>query len=447
MLTQRFLLSCLIGVVLNAIVSGESPWPQFRGPNGDGTVVGQTLPLSFGENENVTWKTELPGKAWSSPVIADGKVWVTTAIENVPTEDERITLLKSKGVEDRKLKQSSIAKSISLKLIMIGFASGEIEKTIDLTEIQHPDPIHTLNSYASPTPVIDGNYIYCHFGTFGTFCIERGTGDFHWQRQLPLEHGVGPGSSPFIHQDLLILLQDGVDRQYVTALDKNTGQSIWETDRPEMEAPSGDQKKSYSTPIFVTDKQGRDQLVCMGSQWMVAYNPRTGEEIWKVYHGTGFSVVPRPVYHNEVVYFCTGFGHPELVAIRIDGSGDVTDSHVIWRAKKGIPDKPSPIIVDSKVFVMEDSGIASCFDAASGEQLWKKRIGGKYSASPILIGSHILVGSHEGKLTILDLSKDGKMISENEIEGQIMASPAVVNNALILRTDKAIYRIESKQST
>lgn len=305
-------------------------WPQFRGPDGNGIAVDQATPTVFSETENVAWKTELPGKAWSSPVISDGIVWATTAIEVFPTEEERIALFKNKGVEEKKFKQLAIAKSIQLKLVAIDFASGKLLRTIDLTEVAEPDAIHALNSYASPTPVIDGNYIYCHFGTYGTFCLDRSSKDLVWQRRLPLQHSVGPGSSPFIYKDSLVLIQDGLERQYVAALNKKTGDTIWEKDRPEMEAPSGDQKKAYSTPIAVTDKQGREQLICMASQWMVAYDPSTGDEIWKVYHGKGFSVVPRPVYSDGVVYFSTGFGNPQLWAVRVEGSGNVTDTHVEW---------------------------------------------------------------------------------------------------------------------
>ena len=319
-------------------------WPQFRGSDGNGHAADQSVPVNFSESENVAWKTELPGRAWSSPVVADNIIWVTTAIERVPTEEERVEMLRAGGIEERKIKQLAIAKSIELKLLAIAFDSGSVLKSIDLTTVGEPDPIHSLNSYASPTPVIDGPNIYCHFGTYGTFCIDRASGDLKWQRRLPLNHSVGPGSSPFIYKNLLVLIQDGTERQYVAALDKASGETVWETDRPEMDAPTGDQKKAYCTPILITDSRGREQLICMGSQWMVSYHPESGSEIWKVRHGKGFSVVPRPVYADNVVYFSTGFGKPELWAVRVDGDGDVTDTHVEWTEPKSIPAKPSPLL-------------------------------------------------------------------------------------------------------
>lgn len=438
---QQLIASFFAALLLASSVVADSPWPQFRGPAGDGIVVDQSAPLEFSEDQNVRWKTELPGKAWSSPVIADDVIWATTAIEVFPTEEERIELLRQSGVEEKKFKQLAIAKAIQLKLLALDFQTGELLKTIDLVQIDQPDPIHALNSYASPTPIIDGDRVYCHFGTYGTFCVDRASQEIVWQRRLPLNHSVGPGSSPVIDENRLILIQDGTERQYVTALDKASGETIWETDRPEMDAPSGDQKKAYCTPIKITDPLGREQLICMGSQWMVAYESETGKEIWKVRHGKGFSVVPRPVYRDGVVYFSTGFGKPELWAVNVDGTGDVTDTHVLWTVLRGIPAKPSPLLHDGLIYVMEDNGVASCFDCATGETIWKERIGGKYSASPILIDGRIFFSSHEGKVTVIQAGKECQVVAENQLEGQIMASPAVVDNSLVLRTDQAMYRI------
>ena len=429
-------------LLIPCLLRGADSWPQFRGPSGDGIAQDQKIPTEFSESDGVTWKTDLPGLAWSSPVVSDGTIWVTTAIERVPTEAEKVELFKKNGIEERKFKQLSIAKSIDLKLIAVSLKNGSIQNTIDLTSIESPDAIHSLNSYASPTPVIDDKHIYCHFGTYGTFCVDRSTGKIVWQRRLPLVHSVGPGSSPFLLKNMLILIQDGVERQYVTALEKSTGATLWEVDRPEMVAPTGDQKKAYSTPIAITDKAGREQLICMASQWMVAYSPATGKEIWKVYHGKGFSVVPRPVFLDDTVYFSTGFGKPQLWAVKVDGSGDVTDTHVAWTVKQGIPAKPSPLIHDGLIYVVSDNGVASSFDTKTGDAVWKERIGGAYSASPVLAGNKLYFGSHEGKVTVIQPGVEPKIMAENQLDGKIMASPAIVDNSIILRMDKALYRID-----
>ncbi len=431
----------------SGVVSASDAWPEFRGPSGDGIALDQSPPIEFSEDKNLAWKTALPGRAWSSPVISDGRVWLTTAIERTASAEERDALLRNTKAEEKQFKSLEIAKSIELKLLSVDVKTGQLIRTLDLVTVEAPDAIHATNSYASPTPVIEGDFVYCHFGTFGTFCVNRRSGEIIWQRTLPLEHGVGPGSSPIIHNGQLILIQDGMDQQYVTALDAATGKTTWTTPRPPMEAPSGDMKKSYCTPVVATDSSGREQLLCMGSQWMVSYNAANGEEFWRLYHGKGFSVVPRPVVLNDVVFFATGFGKPELWATRIDGDGDVTDTHVAWTVKKGIPSKSSPLLHDGLLYLVDDNGVAASFDAETGDMVWKKRLGGKFSASPLLAGDHLYFGNHEGQVFVLSLGEDSEVIRTNQVDGQIMASPAAIDDALILRTDKALYRFEKAGPT
>lgn len=438
----RLIVCLYLSPLLISAAAAVDRWPQFRGPGGDGKVLDAEVPIEFGENQALAWKTELPGKAWSSPVIADGTVYLTAAIENLGSDQERERLLATRVEKVTERSSRAIAVAIELKLLMLDLESGSLQRTIDLTTFEQPDAIHTLNSYASPTPVIDGGQIYCHFGNYGTFCVDRGSGELLWQRRIPIVHAVGPGSSPLVYGDLLILIQDGVERQYVMALDKLTGETVWEVDRPPMEAPSGDQKKSYCTPIAVTDAAGREQLICLGSQWIVAYEPTTGNELWRCYHGTGFSVVPRPVCDGDVVYFSTGFGKPHLLAVRIDGSGDVTDSHLEWVVERGIPAKPSPILHQGFIYLIDDNGVASCLRAADGELVWKERIGGQYSASPVLAGGRLYFWSQEGKVTVIRPGPEFQRLAENQIDGQIMASPAIVGKSIVLRTDRAVYRFE-----
>ncbi|WP_417730226.1 PQQ-binding-like beta-propeller repeat protein [Rosistilla oblonga] len=434
-----------LGVVATLLLTTQIvaavEWSQFRGTAGDGIADVTHAPTQWSETENVVWKTPIAGKGWSSPVVADGKVWMTTAIEEQATEEERIATLERLVENPRRFGEFRLAKSITLRLVAVDLATGAQEMEIDLVRLDQPDPIHTINSYASPTPVIDGDNIYCHFGTFGTICVDRKKGAEVWRKRLPLEHGVGPGSSPFVYKNALVLICDGMDQQYVTALDKSTGETLWRTDRPPLDAASGEQKKSYDTPIAIIDAAGREQLICMGSQWLVAYNPTDGSEIWKVRHGKGFSVVPRPVYGDGTVYISTGFGKPQLWAIRVDGSGDVTDTHVAWVEKKGIPAKPSPLLIDGELYVISDDGIASCFDAASGELVWKQRVGGKYSASPLMAAGKIYLCSHEGKVSVLKPGREYQLLAENQLDGQLMASPAALGDSLLIRSDTALYRI------
>jgi hypothetical protein len=370
---------------------------------------------------------------------------LTTALEVAATDAERLALFEKAQIEPKKQASQQVAKRITLQLLQIDLKSGSIIRSSDLMQIDDPDPIHSLNSYASPTPVIDGPHLYCHFGTYGTFCFRRDDLSKVWERRLPLVHSVGPGSSPFVFQDQLVLICDGVDRQYVTALHRLTGETIWEKDRPPMEAPSGDMKKAYNTPIAIVDSKGREQLICVGSQWVVSHDPKSGEELWKIHHGKGFSVVPRPVFGNGLLYFATGFGKPELWAVKVDGSGDVTETHVAWTEKKRIPAKPSPLLVGDLLFVVSDDGIASCFQAATGEVHWSERVGGNYSSSPLLADGKLYIANHEGLTTVLRPSGAFEQLSRNQLDGQIMASPVAVDGALLIRTDKALYRIEEKR--
>lgn len=419
---------------------GATWWPQFRGPSGDGIAANQNPPIEFGEDQNVLWRTDVVGKGWSSPVVADNVVYLTTAIERIPTEQERLELLRQTENEEKKFKSLAIAKAIELKLMMLDLDSGSLLKTIDLATVEKPDAIHSLNSYASPTPVVDGQRIFCHFGTYGTFCLDRTSGETVWSRVMPLKHAVGPGSSPFVYGDKLILIQDGMEKQYVIALDKATGAQIWKTNRPPMRASNGDQKKSYCTPISTTDSLGREQLICPGSQWIVGLDPATGKELWRADHGDGFSLVPRPVMHGDHVIFATGFGKPQLWAVDITGSGDVTDSHVRWTVAKGMPQKPSPLIVDDLIYVVVDSGIATCLRASDGSEVWKERLGGTFSASPLFAGGMIYLANHDGEVFIIKPGETFDLVRTNQLNGQIMASPVPINESLLIRTDQALYR-------
>ena len=433
-----------ISILLLSIlpVAGTDVWPQFRGPGGDGVAEAKDVPVKLDPGKNLKWRTPLPGKGWSSPVIGDGSIWLTSAVEVKPEEGEVEKLLAEDGVEPKKFKQKQIAKSIRLLVLEVDLKSGELKREIELAVTPKPDSIHKQNSYASPTPYLENGKLYAHFGTYGTYCVDTKTGETAWETRLPLEHGVGPGSSPFIYQDLLILICDGVDAQYVAALDKNTGDEIWRKYRPDMRAKSGDQKKSYCTPIVVTPKGGKPQLVCMGSQWLVSYEPATGDEIWKVDHGSGFSVVPRPVFNEkeQLVYISTGFGKPELWAIRPDGKGDITDSDkIVWTEMKRIPSRPSPLLVGDELYVITDGGIMTCFNAADGENHWTERVSGNYSSSPLLADGHIFVASAEGKVTALKPGTAFKVVAESDLGEQIMASPVALDGRLIVRSVDALY--------
>ena len=431
-------LAFVLGALWVLSLARAENWTQFRGPNQDGTSSAADVPVTWSETGNIAWKTAIPGKAWSSPVVANGKIWLTTAVEHEPSDAERERLLAK--VDPKKVKVRQVKAKVEFRAVQVDLSSGEIERDVALLEADAPDSIHTLNSFASPTPVLEDERLFCDFGTFGTVALNVNSGKVIWKRRFQLVHSVGPGSSPVVTGNLLILVRDGVDVQYVIALDKTSGETIWKTERPPMNAPSGDQKKAYCTPLLVRHKGSR-QLVIPTSQWIVSYVPETGEEIWRVNHGSGFSLVPRPVYGNGLVYACTGFGKPQLWAIRPDGTGDVSESHVVWKEPKRIPKKPSPLLVGGRLYVLDDGGIVSCLNALTGEEIWADRVGGNYSASPIFADGRIYVCSQEGQTTVLAHADEFQVLEQNEIDGAIMASPVPVDGALLLRSEAALYRI------
>jgi outer membrane protein assembly factor BamB len=400
-------------VPAGSATAADLPWPEFRGPQGNGHAAAYNLPERWSERENVAWKTPLPGEGWSSPVVAADGIWVTTA------DDE----------------------GRSLRVLCVEPARGKLVRNIEAFHRHDAIPKNAKNSFASPTPVLDEQCVYVHFGTQGTACIEQATGDVLWRNQdLVLDHKEGPGSSPILWNDLLIVNCDGLDVQYVAALDKQTGRLRWKTHRTGKMHDNPDFRKAYCTPLVVTI-DGRDQLVSPGADRVIGYDPADGRELWRVeYHG--FSIVPRPVLAHNMLYVTTAFARPELWAVRTGAHGDATETHVAWKLKKMVPSSPSPLVVGDELYLISDKGILTCVDARDGTELWSERIGGNFSASPLYADGKIYLFSEEGKGYVLKPGRAYHVLNENHLEGRILASPAAVGRSLFVRTDKALYRLE-----
>ena len=425
-------------VVFTSAIRADTVWPQFRGPGGQGHADTTDVPLRWSETENVAWKTPIQGLGWSSPVVAGGKVWLTSATVEKASEEER----QKKVSGAMMAKELDVASSITLWVAEVDLQTGKVLRNIKLFDVEEPQPIHSLNSYASPTPVYEAGRLYCHFGAYGTACLETSTGNVLWQNRLDIDHRVGPGSSPLLYEDLLILPCDGANVQYISALNKHDGEQKWRTDRPPISSDEPEFRKAFSTPLLI-QVAGQDQLVIPGAQWFVSYEPRSGNEIWRVDHGRGFSNVPAPVFDGELVYLCTGFMSSELWAVRPDGQGDVTDTHVEWRRPKQIPNMPSPLLIGNRIYTIGDGGIAQCFDTATGEPVWRERVVGKYSSSPLFANGRIYLCSQEGRTTVIAPGEEYQELAQNDLDGQIMASPVVAEGGLLLRTDTHLYRIEN----
>ena len=371
------------------------------------------------------WKTEIPFKGWSTPAIMGGQIWLTTA-----TEDGH-----------------------DFYAICIDENTGKILYNVPLFHSDTPEPLgNNVNCYAACSPVIEPGRVYVHFGSYGTACLDTTTGDVIWKRDdLPCRHYRGPSSSPVIFENLLILTFDGADLQYLAALDKKTGETVWKTDRnvvwndenaPGKFAKDGDMRKAHSTPLLVTGPDGKKQLLSGGAKAAFGYEPATGKEIWRV-HFDDWSVAPRPLYKDGIEYLITGLVHPQLWAVRIDGKGDVTDSNVVWQLAQHVAKTASPILVDGLIYMLGDDGIATCVDAATGEVVWSKRIGGKFAASPIYADGQLYFCNQSGDTTIVKPGRTYEAVATNTLDDGLMASPAADGKALYLRTKTHLYRIET----
>jgi outer membrane protein assembly factor BamB len=383
-------------------------WPQFRGPDGQGHATGQGFPLQWSESQHVQWKVPVPGRGWSSPVVAGARVWLTSA--------------------------TKVGKDTSLRLMAFDLDSGRLALDVEVFKMRGTDLLNAKNSHASPTPIVDGDRVYVHFGTQGTAALST-SGEPIWKTKLYYESQHGNGGSPALVGDLLVVNCDGFDEAFVAAIDVRTGKTRWRTPRPEPHS------QAYSTPLAI-EVAGRRQIVSVGAFNTVAYDPQNGREIWRVHYEEGFSNVPRPVFGQGLVFVSTGFNQPSLLAVRPDGRGDVTRTHVAWRLSRGAPLTPSPLLDGDTLYVVSDNGIASALDARNGGVRWQQRLGNSFSASPVLADGRVYFLDEDGRTTVLKAGGSGETLATNALDGPALASMAVVPHAFIIRTGTHLYRIE-----
>jgi len=327
--------------------------------------------------------------------------------------------------------------------VCVDLDSGKVLHDVKVFDIEKPAFCIPFNSYASPTPAVEAGRVYVHFGSAGTACLDTATGKVLWTRQdLPCNHWRSAGSSPILYKDLLILTFDGYDVQYVAALDKATGKTVWKTDRNiDFPSPNGDLKKAYATPSVV-EVQGKPQLICPAAEATIAFEPLTGKEIWRATHG-GMNEASRPVQgHGKVYLTCGHIGR--MVAIRPDGSGNITKTNVEWTFSKGVPSRPSPLLLGDLLYMVSDKGVASCVDAQTGEPAGTLRLPGNFSASPICADGKMYFPSEDKITYVVAPGREMKILATNKLDEGCMASPAVADKALILRTRTHLYRIEQK---
>ena len=404
---------------LGAPAGDVDNWPQFRGPGGDGHTSATGLPLKWSEKENVVWKTAIHDVGWSSPVIWGNQVWMTTA--------------EKKGGR--------------LFAVCVDRTNGKIVHDIKLFDVDKPERINPMNSYASPTPVIEAGSVYVHFGGYGTARVDTKSGEVIWSRRdMKCSHHMGPGASPIPYGKLLIITLDGTDVQYIAALDRETGKTVWKTKRSlDYTGVHKFCRKSFCTPTVI-QAAGRKQLVSPCSKGIIAYNPDTGKELWKV-QSKGWSVVPRPVSDGKRVYVINDCDFPELWAIKPNGKGSVTGSHIAWKLKKNMSQRASVLLLEDLIFSVSHKGYVVCVEAATGKPVWQERIGKAYSASPIYAENRVYLFSERAGTTVIEPGRKYKPLATNQLDGRVMASPAVAGKAIFIRTDTHLYRIEKKASS
>ena len=409
----------LITVASCVVIEANEQWSQFRGHYGNGIIKSTSAPINWSENTNIDWKTPIHDRGWSSPVIWNDQIWMTTA-----TKDGN-----------------------KMYAICVNKLSGKIEHDIHVFDVKSPQAITNENTYASPTPVVEEGRVYVHFGTYGTACISTKDGQILWKRRdLNCDHeiGAGPASSPFIYNNFLIFNVDGRDVQYVIALNKETGETAWKTNRSvDFSDVQVNQRKAYGTP-FIIPRGNTNQMVSIGAKGVYSYDPENGKELWKAEH-RGWSIAPRPVYGEGLVFTMIDRDRPEMWAINPNGSGDITETHVEWKETKRMPPRASPIIIKGLLFVVDRNGYISCIEAKTGKSIWQKRMKGRFSASPILANNLIYFFNEDTVCTIIKPTRELEIVAENKLsDDKLMATPAFDENSIYIRTEKKLTRIVKK---
>lgn len=405
---------CVVGLSTVTVLGGPD-WPEFRGPTGQGISGARQVPVGWNATNHVVWKTAIPGEGWSSPVLVGSRVYLTTAAP-------------------------SPAGGLDLQALAVDAESGTVIWTTSVfrEESTSPSAIHRKNSNASPTPVVAGNRLYVHFGHLGTACLDL-DGAVRW-RQDSLRYSPvhGNGGSPVLWGDRLLFSCDGASNPFVVALDAQTGAVRWKTPRVTDAAKTF----SFSTALIITNGT-RVELISPGSGAVVAYAPDDGRELWRVRYGNGYSVVPRPVFAHGLLFIGTGYDRASLLAVRPGEAGDLTETHIAWQTARGAPNTPSTLVVGDEVYFVSDSGVATCADARTGTVRWNERLDGDYSASPVWAEGRIYFLNEAGLCTVIRAGTSFEVLAKNDLGERTLASPAVTDGALFIRTQSQLYRIGS----
>ena len=392
-------------------------WPCFRGPTRQGISNEKDVPLEWSQTSNVVWKRPIPGEGWSSPIVFDDRVFVTTATDG----------------------------GASFRLLCLDRLTGTVLWNKQVLR-QNPGHKQNFNSYASSTPVTDGQrvYVLAFDGTLAAVSMEGSVIWSHREFEYYSEHGLGV--SPILYRDLLIVPFDGSssgpdrklgwqkpwDKALILALDKNTGEVRWRGRR-------GSSRIAHITPQVLSEN-GRDQLVSSAGDVVQGFDLKTGERIWTV-SSPGEGVVPSVVIGDGLIFTTSGFGDSTIRAVRTGGKGDVTKTHIAWESTDDVSKIPSMLYVRPFLFLVTETGVAKCLKAETGEEIWRERLGGRYSASPIWADGRIYFLSEKGKTTVVQAGGEFKVLAENELNEKCGASPAVSQKHIFIRSKNNLYCI------
>lgn len=407
----------ILALLVSTSLLPAADWPEFRGPGAQGHSDAKNLPLTWSPTSHIAWKAPVAGIGWSSPVVIGDRIFLTTAI---PVG----------GVEDPKADRS-------LHALTLDAATGKPVWDVEIFTATSPRA-HRKNSHASPTPVYEDGKLYVHFGHLGTACLDAATGKAIWATQEFAYSPVhGNGGSPVLFEDLLIFSADAETDPKVIALDKTTGRQRWAFAR------QSDAKKKFSfcTPLII-DVNGQKQLITPGSGVVNALNPKTGEEIWRCYYDQGYSVVPRPVYAHGMVFVSSSYDKPVLKAIKVDGKGDVTETHVAWTIDKAVPHNPSMVVIGDELYFVADNGILTCADAKTGTIHYSERCTGPISASLLAADGKLYLQDEKGLGVVVKPGKTFQILAQNDLGERSLASYAVIGSDLLIRTEGNLYRIK-----
>ena len=419
MVSWKSRLMAFVIVFFAGTTAAFANWPDWRGPTGDGRSDATGLPLKWSEAENIVWKTRIHDLGYSTPVVWGDQVWLTTAPKNGRT----------------------------LYAVCIDLNSGRVVHDVEVFHPKKPQRIHAYNSYATPSAVVEQGRTYVHFGTFGTACLDSETGNVLWRRDdLNCDHMQGPVSSPVLFEDVLIVHLEGIDVQFIAALNTKTGDTIWRVDRPKQLYSNVEPvyRKAYHTPVLV-EVDGKIQLVSNGALLVTGHEPRTGKELWRVLYRDDNTI--SRIVSGHGIFFTNCGGPPtapHLWAIRQGGVGDVTDTHVVWKMTEDVPLESSPVLVGDLLYTLTVRGLLICKEAVTGKTIWSQSLTGQYGASPLYADGRIYISSKQGKITIIKPGRDYRALAVNEIDGGLWASPAVAGKSLLLRTKTHLYRVQNK---